>query len=150
MWKFSSRGRKTSEPQSCHDDEEHTGVRECYSHKINVCLTFEPTRKYAQSGSLLNFWQFWLCSLIMGSHKWSLWVYLVACGVNGWLSKGEMKILVADQKCFFLPKDWNTENGQTKKIILFPQHPTSSKNKQKYTVWQYIHTARPHTRHAWP
>ena len=45
------------EPWSCHDDEEHTGVRECYSHKINVCLTFEPTRKYAQSGCLLNFWQ---------------------------------------------------------------------------------------------
>ena len=58
----------------------------------------------------------WFSSPIIAAPKWSSWVYVDACGVNGWLSEWEMKILWPDPNSTNIYicsvcKDWSTSVG---------------------------------------
>ena len=58
----------------------------------------------------------WSSSPIIAAPKWSSWVYVDACGVNGWLSEWEMKILWPDPNSTNIYicsvcKDWSTSVG---------------------------------------
>ena len=64
-----------------HYDGDHTDVRECYSHKTNVFARFELTVEHIQNLHIPVGYQDFL--LIIAAHKWSLWVYVDACGVDG-------------------------------------------------------------------